>query len=122
MGLPRALFRGGGRGDAADSRRPRPAEAGSAAGGHLQRVELEPAEFHDISTTADLLAIDEALHKLSEKDPRKTQLVELRFFAGLTMPEAARTLGISLATAERDWAYAKAWLYREMRGNAPADS
>jgi len=51
---------------------------------------------------------------LAKKDSRKTKLVELRYFGGLTMKEAAHALDVSLATAERDWAYARSWLYREM--------
>ena len=62
----------------------------------------------------DLLALDEALSKLAAADPAKADLVKLRYFAGLTMPEAASALGISLATAERHWAFAKSWLYAEL--------
>lgn len=64
----------------------------------------------------DLLALDAALTKLAERDPVKARLVELRFFAGLTGDEAARILGISPKTADRYWAYARAWLRREMEG------
>src|SRR5262249_19121139 len=60
----------------------------------------------------DLLALDEALNKLAAKDPIKAQLVQLRYFAGLTVDEAAHALGISSTTAERYWAYARAWLQR----------
>lgn len=63
---------------------------------------------------ATVLAVDEALNGLAIHDERKRKLVELRFFAGLTMEEAAKTLGISMATAKRDWAFAKAWLFREL--------
>jgi RNA polymerase sigma factor (TIGR02999 family) len=62
----------------------------------------------------DLIALDEALVRLAARDPIKSQLVELRFFAGLTMPRVAEVLGISLATAERRRAYAKAWLLAEL--------
>jgi hypothetical protein len=62
----------------------------------------------------DLLALDEALTRLAETEPAKAGLVQLRFFAGLTMPEAAAALDISLATAERYWTFAKAWLYAEL--------
>jgi RNA polymerase sigma factor (TIGR02999 family) len=64
----------------------------------------------------DVLALDEALNKLALKDPRKAQLVQLRYFAGLTIEEAARALGISSTTAERYWTYARAWLQREIAG------
>jgi DNA-directed RNA polymerase specialized sigma24 family protein len=60
------------------------------------------------------LALDEALNRLSAGDPTKAKLVKLRYFAGLTMPQAAEALGISLATAERYWSFAKSWLYTEL--------
>lgn len=62
----------------------------------------------------DLLALDEALTKLHELAPKKAELVRLRYFAGCSLPEAAELLEISLATAERHWAYAKAWLYQQL--------
>jgi RNA polymerase sigma factor (TIGR02999 family) len=67
----------------------------------------------------DLLALDEALTRLAEKAPQKAELVKLRFFAGLTMPEAAQALGISLATAERWWTFARSWLYAELADPEP---
>jgi len=82
-------------------------------GGGNTRVELDRLS-HCLAVDSrgeELLALDEALEKLSQEDPRKAELVKLRFFAGLTLPEAAQTLGISLATAERYWAYARSWLY-----------
>jgi RNA polymerase sigma factor (TIGR02999 family) len=63
----------------------------------------------------DLLALDEALRKLESQSPRKAELVKLRFFAGLTLEEAAQTLGIAVSTASADWLYAKGWLRLEMR-------
>ncbi len=65
----------------------------------------------------ELLALDEALHKLAVEDPEKARLVELRYFAGLTGEEAAQVLGISPSTADRHWAYARAWLQNEVRGS-----
>jgi DNA-directed RNA polymerase specialized sigma24 family protein len=65
--------------------------------------------------SVDLLALDEALDRLASHSPAEASLVKLRYFAGLTMPEAARVLGISLATAERRWAYARTWLYAELK-------
>lgn len=62
----------------------------------------------------DLVRLDEALTRLAEKDPMKAKLVELRFFAGLSLPDAAEVLGTSRATAERSWALARAWLKREV--------
>ncbi len=64
----------------------------------------------------DLLALDEALAKLAREDPGKAQLVQLRYFAGLTEEQAARALSISRATASRYWSYAQAWLFHEMNG------
>ena len=63
----------------------------------------------------ELLALDEALTKFAEQEPEKAKLVELRYFAGLTGEQAAKAMGISLATADRYWAYARAWLQREVR-------
>ena len=65
-----------------------------------------------------MLALNEALQKLAEKDPRKAELVKLRFFAGLTVAEAASVLGISTSTAENDWTYARALLRLEMSDDA----
>lgn len=66
----------------------------------------------------DLLAIDEALEKLAQLDERKAQLVEMRFFAGLSSDEAAEALGIARSTAAEDWRFTKAWLRRELEGDA----
>ena len=81
-------------------------------GGDRQRIEFEET----IAVAADqraeeLLAVDVALEKLAAIDQRKAELVKLRFYAGLTIPEAAAALEISHATAERDWSFARAWLY-----------
>jgi len=83
-------------------------------GGGSQREPLEAlaAEQPD----EEVLALDEALHKLAAEDPEKARLVELRYFAGLTAEEAAQVLGISPSTADRHWAYARAWLQKEVRG------
>jgi RNA polymerase sigma factor (TIGR02999 family) len=82
-------------------------------GGH-QRVGMDQAEIAIGSPTDDLLALDEAMHRLGEQDPVKAQLVELRFFAGLSVEEAADVLGISGITAKRYWRYARAWLRRSV--------
>jgi DNA-directed RNA polymerase specialized sigma24 family protein len=71
----------------------------------------------DLAADADddtLMAIDEALQKLAAEDPVKGELVKLRFFAGLSIPDAARALEMSESTAKRHWAYARAWLYDEL--------
>ena len=85
------------------------------AGGALARV-----EFAEIAAEADrdpleLLALDEALQKLEQQDPRKAQLIKLRYFAGLTIEQAAAALGVAPSTANADWVYAKSWLRLEMR-------
>ena len=64
----------------------------------------------------DILGLDEAIRKLEQKDPRKAELVKLRFFAGLTTAQAAKSLGVSVSTAENDWTYARCWLRLEMSG------
>jgi RNA polymerase sigma factor (TIGR02999 family) len=84
------------------------------AGGGYKRVELSEATESIRGPSIDLLAVDEALEKLDQQDHRKAELVRLRFFAGLTLAEAARALGISSSTADNDWAYAKTWLQLEM--------
>lgn len=85
-------------------------------GADRQRSELEDLATVATSDPIDLIELDNALIRLAERDSRKAQLVELRFFAGLTMDEAAGALGVSSITAYRDWAYARAWLHREMLG------
>jgi RNA polymerase sigma factor (TIGR02999 family) len=83
-------------------------------GGQRQRVDLDSACAATQPPSFDLLALDEALSKLAASEPAKADLVKLRFFAGLTMPEAAAAMGVSLATAERYWTFARSWLYAEM--------
>ncbi|MFI4851677.1 MAG: ECF-type sigma factor [Gimesia chilikensis] len=83
-------------------------------GGKFQRVELNPDLISPPNLGVDLLALDEALHRLELLDERKARLVKLRYFAGLSMSEAAQALGVSLATTERDWRYARVWLLREL--------
>ena len=87
-------------------------------GGQRQRVALDSACSVTEPPSLDLLALDEALCKLATSEPAKADLVKLRFFAGLTMPEAAAALGISLATAERYWTFARSWLYAELTDDA----
>lgn len=86
-------------------------------GGDRQQVELDSECAATAAPSLDLLALDEALSKLAACEPAKAALVKLRYFAGLTMPEAASALGISLATAERQWTFAKSWLYTELAGS-----
>ena len=91
-------------------------------GGARQRVDLDSACAVVEPPSIDLLALDEALTKLATNQPVKADLVKLRFFAGLTMPEAAAALGISLATAERHWTFARNWLYAQIAENHPQPS
>jgi RNA polymerase sigma factor (TIGR02999 family) len=83
-------------------------------GGRLARQALGDVEI--AAPSEDLLALDEALAKLEANDPVKAQLVKLRYFSGLSEEDAARVLGISRATVQRHWRYAKAWLLDELRG------
>jgi len=85
-------------------------KASLKAGGQRRRVDLSDVEPEIQGPQLDVIALDEALAQLAARDPRAATLVKLRFFAGLTMPQAADALGVSLATAENDWAYAKSWL------------
>jgi RNA polymerase sigma factor (TIGR02999 family) len=86
-------------------------------GGEAVRVELDEALAIAEARDIDLVALDEALERLEALDPRQASLVVQRFFGGLTIEEAAESLGISLATAKRDWATAKLWLRRELDGD-----
>jgi RNA polymerase sigma factor (TIGR02999 family) len=89
-------------------------------GGGRERVEVELADLPTRLPPDDLLALDEALGRLSEIDPVKARLVTLRYFAGLTIEEAAQTLSISRVTAHRYWTFARAWLHQQMTGGEPA--
>lgn len=84
--------------------------------GRWARVTLDDHLRPDGPAQVDVLDLDRALTRLSAIDPRKSQLAELRFFTGLSLPEASAVLEISVATAERDWQVARAWLFRELRG------
>jgi RNA polymerase sigma factor (TIGR02999 family) len=83
-------------------------------GGGRNRCDLKESDLATNPVPIDLLALDEALTKLAEEDEAKANLVKLRYFAGLTVGQAAELLGISRATADRYWAYARAWLYDKM--------
>ena len=86
------------------------------AGGKYRRAELSGVDPEIEGPQLDLLALNEALDKLATTDPRASELVKLRFFAGLTVQQAAEALGVSVATAENDWVYAKCWLRVELSG------
>lgn len=97
----------------------RAAQADKRYGGKL-RVSLEVLTGVAEQRDEDLIALDQALGKLEALYPRASQVVELRFFGGLTEEEAARVLEISTATLKRDWDFAKAWLYRQMSSAVPS--
>jgi RNA polymerase sigma factor (TIGR02999 family) len=87
-------------------------------GGDLQRQCIDDEAIAAPEIDGDLIELDAALDKLAAQDPRKAELVKLRYFAGLTIEQAAAALEISTTTADRDWTYARAWLFRELsQGN-----
>jgi RNA polymerase sigma factor (TIGR02999 family) len=81
-------------------------------GGGISRQELHESEIAAPADSNDLLALDEALEQLQQRDPTAAELIKLRYFAGLTMPLAAEAMGIPLRTAERNWTYGRIWLHR----------
>jgi RNA polymerase sigma factor (TIGR02999 family) len=95
-------------------------------GGHLQRADIAAADLPlpagSSENEADLLAINQAVEELGAFDPRKAQLVKLRYFIGLTIEDAAEALGISPATAKRDWTFARAWLARKLKEHRPSNN
>lgn len=98
------------------ARRRRAVRRGAASVVHIP---IEDVEVPDDRIDADLVAVDEALEELAARDARKAQVVELRFFGGLSMEEVAQALGVSLRTVHNDWAFARAWLYRSLSGRGP---
>ncbi len=87
-------------------------------GGHQERISLDELQLATESDPATLLSLDEALEKLARQHPEKAALVKLRFFTGLSLPEAAQALGLSQTTAKRHWTFARAWLYGELAERA----
>ena len=83
------------------------------------RVPLDAIDIPARERDADLVALDAALCRLAEHDPRRARVVELKFFGGLSMEEIARTLDVSLRTVHGDWAFARAWLYRSLAADRP---
>src|SRR5262245_44664041 len=86
-------------------------------GGAAKRHSLASLDAAIPAPDEELLAVDEALQRLHQLDPAKAELVKLRYFAGMTIPEAAQALGISVPTANRYWAYARAWLHEDLAGD-----
>lgn len=95
---------------------------GPQHGGGLFRHDLDAVDLADPPDRDDVLALDEALQKLAAHDKSAADVVQLRFFAGLPLAEVAKSLDISPRTADRLWAYARAWLHQEMQGNADKQS
>ena len=93
--------------------------AGKRGGAGARKVDLDAELLVGRDTLEDVIAIDEALERLAQIDPRQSRLVELRFFAGLDVEEAAEVMGISAATMKREWRSAKAWLQRELAAAKP---
>jgi RNA polymerase sigma factor (TIGR02999 family) len=90
-------------------------------GGGRERVDLEEQHLLDLPTSDRLLALNEALTRFAERDPAAAEVVKLHFFAGLTLEQTGEALGVSAATAKRQWAYARAWLHCALReGDEPA--
>ena len=87
-------------------------------GGGQQRLDIAELEIAGELKEDQLLAVNDALEKLAAQDKEKAELVKLRYFAGLTIEEAAQVLGISAPTAKRHWTFARAWLYREMQSDS----
>lgn len=85
--------------------------------GNAQKVELDEAMLMARERSSELIALDEALTRLAEFDERKSRVVELRFFGGLSVEETADVLNISVNTVKRDWSTARAWLYKEVMSN-----
>ena len=92
-------------------------KASLKGGGGFHRISIDDNELPRSGQADDLLALNEALKKLEQLSPRKAQVVKLRYFAGLTIPEAAKALGIAPSTAIADWSYAKGWLKLEISKN-----
>ena len=91
------------------------AQATDKRGGAMQKVELDEAVSFPRESQVDLLALNDALDKLAELDERQSQIVEMRFFGGLTVEETAEVLKVSARTIKREWAMAKAWLFQQMK-------
>jgi RNA polymerase sigma factor (TIGR02999 family) len=83
-------------------------------GGGWRRIDLDKLTIADQAADDDLIALDDSLERLARENPRCAELVKLRFFAGLTLEEAAASLGLARRTADRTWAYARAWLYEAL--------
>jgi RNA polymerase sigma factor (TIGR02999 family) len=86
-------------------------------GGDKERITWEESQVGDAALPEEIMAVNEALEKLDQLDPELAKIVKLRYFVGMTVPETAAILGISPRTVDRQWAAARAWLYREITDN-----
>jgi RNA polymerase sigma-70 factor, ECF subfamily len=86
-------------------------------GAEARRIDLEEAVVYSEENIADLLVLNDALDRLAAIDPRQREIIDLRFFGGLTIDEVAETLGLSSRTVKREWNFAKAWLYEQLGGD-----
>src|SRR4051794_28362307 len=91
-------------------------------GAGMPELELDEAMAQAQSRSVDVIDLEEALQKLEKLDPQQGRIVELRFFSGLSIEDTANVLGISPATVKRDWAAARAWLFREVAARRPVES
>jgi RNA polymerase sigma factor (TIGR02999 family) len=92
------------------------AKCAGRRGGHHNKISFEEALIISFERPEQFIALDEALDRLAQLDPRQARIVELRFFGGLSEEETAAILGISARTVKRDWQFAKAWLYKDLGG------
>lgn len=120
MARPSPLLRSFGSGDEADPGGPRASPECQTRGEHDTHLLGRNADLGD--RTADLVALDEALDALARLDERKVQIIEMRFFGGLSIEETAEVLKVSPGTVRRDWSIAKLWLYRELGGGTRDES
>ncbi len=90
----------------------------SKRGGNLYKLALDDAEDHAVVQDVDVVALDDALKSLANMDAQQSRVVELKFFAGLSVDDTAEVLGISPSTVKRDWTTARAWLFRELNRSA----
>lgn len=91
-------------------------------GGRAARVDLDAVEFSYDAPLDQVLAIDEALQRLAAEDPQAAEIVKLRYFAGLSIEEAANSLGLARSTAYEHWTYARAWLFRALQSHSDEES
>jgi RNA polymerase sigma factor (TIGR02999 family) len=89
-------------------------------GGGWQRLDLDALAVADNASDDQLIALDDALQRLAQENPACAQLVQLRFFTGMTLAEAATALGLARRSADRQWAYARAWLYEALKHDNPS--